>query len=280
MARDGSTRKVSSSYQQVNRRPIYKVKTASLLVESGLDTSHLQVMRAPTNNTKAIISVSQKILNAVEITIHGHKAHALIDPCTINVDLISVNFYFLNKIPTEDMDAKPLETAIKGSRPTMTTKVTVELNIRGNEISRTFYISNLSDWDAILGPPFLATLNVIMDVQNNMVFIQPIGKPRQQLYMLQKQSHAVSTAACAFYNYHHDISYDSSSHVPETDTEDEEAEFARYHDGSAAHIQSCMYCLHESYSESTNAAQVTSDEENFFPESLYDSHSNSSTPEE
>ena len=98
--------------------------------------------------------------------------------------------------------------------------------------------------------------------------------------MLQKQSHAVSTAACSIYDYADDIYYDLSSHASETDTEDEEPEFAAYHNGSAAHIQSCMYCLHESRSVSTNAAQVTSDEEKLFPESLYDSDSNSSTPEE
>ena len=128
--------------------------------------------------------------------------------------------------------------------------------------------------------PFLAKLNVIMDVQNNKVSIQPTGKPRQQLYMLQKQSPAVSTAACSIFDYDKDISYYSSSHTPVTDTEDVEAEFTRYDDGLAAHIQSCMYCLHESQSVSSNAAQVISNEENIFTESLYDSNSNSSTPEE
>ena len=129
VARDWPTRKVSSSYQQVNKKPMCKVETASLSVESDVDTSQRQVMRPPTDNRKAIIPVSQKILNAVEITINGHKEHALIDSCTINADLISANFCFLNKIPTEEMDAKPLKTAIKGSRSTMTKKANVELNI-------------------------------------------------------------------------------------------------------------------------------------------------------
>ena len=66
-----------------------------------------------------------------------------------------------------------------------------------------------------------------MYVTNNKVSIQPIGKPRQQLHMLQKQSHAVSTAACSIYDYDDDISYDSSSHAPVTDSENEEPEFAR-----------------------------------------------------
>ena len=50
VARDCPTRKVSSSYQQVNKKPMCKVKTASLSVESDVDTSHLQVMRPPTDN--------------------------------------------------------------------------------------------------------------------------------------------------------------------------------------------------------------------------------------
>ena len=236
-------------------------------------------MRPPTDNRKAIIPVSQKIHNAVEITINSHKAHALIDPCTINGHFISANFFVLNKIPTEDMDAKPLETAIKGRRSTMTKKATVELNIQENQSRRTLYVSNLRDRDAILGQPFLATLNVILDMKHNMVSIQPTGKPRKQLYILPLQSNAVSTAACSIYDYNHDISYDLSSHAPGTDTEEEQAEFVRYHDGSAANIQSCIYCLHASQSVSTNTEQVTSDEEKNFPESLCNSDSNSFTPE-
>ena len=98
--------------------------------------------------------------------------------------------------------------------------------------------------------------------------------------MLQNQSHVVSTAARSIYDYHDDISDDSYSHAAETDTENVEPEFARSHDGSAAHIQSCMYCLRESQSVCTNTTQVTSDAENIFPESLYNSDSLSSIPEE
>ena len=80
-----------------------------------MDTSHLEVMRHTTNKRKAIIPGSQKIRNAVEIKINGHKAHALIDSCTLNGDLISGNFRFRSKIPTEDIAAKPLKTAISTS---------------------------------------------------------------------------------------------------------------------------------------------------------------------
>ena len=144
-----------------------------------MDTSHLQVMRPPTDDRIALIPGSRNILNPVEITINGYEAHVLIDSCTINGDLISANFCLRNKITTEDMDAKPLETAIKGRRSTMTKKADVELNIQGNKISISFYVPNLTDWHSTLGQPLLATLNVIMDVKNNQVSIQPIGKSRQ-----------------------------------------------------------------------------------------------------
>ena len=280
MTRDCPTRKISSSYQKVNTKSIYDVTTASLSVESDVDTSHIQVMWPPTDNRKGIIPVSQTILNAVEMTINCHTAHPWIDTCTINGDLILANFYFLNPIPTEDKDVKSLEIAIKASRSTMTKKANVVLNIQGNNISRSFYVSNLRDWNAIFGQPFRATLNVIIDVKNHKLAIQPIGKPRQQLHMLQKQSHAVSTAACSIYDYDDDISNDSSSHAPETDSEPEQAEFARYHDGSASHIQACMYCLSEQQAVSTNAAEIDQDEEKIFTESLYNSFTMSSNSEE
>ena len=80
--------------------------------------------------------------------------------------------------------------------------------------------------------------------------------------MRQKQSHALSTAACSIYDYDDDISCDSSSHAEETDSEDEQGEFERYHDGSAAHIQACMYCLSEQQPVvSTNAAEIDPDED-------------------
>ena len=153
----------------------------------------------------------------MEITINGHKARALIDPWPINGDLILANFCYLNKIPIDDMDAQPLETAIKVSRSTMTKKTNVELNIQGNKISKSFSVSNLRNWYAILVQHFLANLNVIIDVKNNKVSIHPIGKPRHHLHMLRKHCHTVSTAACSIDDYNADISYNSSSHAEETD---------------------------------------------------------------
>ena len=96
MARDCARSKVRSSYEQVNRKPMYKVTTASSSVESEVDTSQLQVMRHPTDIRIVIIPVSQKIFPAIRIIINGYTADALIDPYTINGDLISANFCFLN----------------------------------------------------------------------------------------------------------------------------------------------------------------------------------------
>ena len=96
-ARDCPTSKVSCSYQSVNRKHMCKVKTASSSVKSDVDTSYLPIIRLLTYNTRAIISVCQKILNAVEIKINGHNIYILIDSYTINGELISANFCLHNK---------------------------------------------------------------------------------------------------------------------------------------------------------------------------------------
>ena len=98
--------------------------------------------------------------------------------------------------------------------------------------------------------------------------------------MLHEQSHAVSTAACRIYNYKDDIYIDSSLYREDIDSEDEQAEFEKSHDGSAAYMQACMYCLSEQQLVSTNAAEINQDEATFFTGSLYDSDTNSSNSEE
>ena len=95
-----------------------------------------------------------------------------------------------------------------------------------------------------------------MDVKKNKVFYHTMKKPRQQLYILQRQPHAVSTEACGIYDYDDDISHDSSSHAEATDSEDKQAEFERYHDGSASQIQACILCLSELQAVSTKGAEI------------------------
>ena len=49
MARHCATRKFTSNYQKVNKS-MYNIPTASLSVESDVDTSHPQVIKPPTDN--------------------------------------------------------------------------------------------------------------------------------------------------------------------------------------------------------------------------------------
>ena len=157
---------------------MYTVITTSLSIESEVDTSHLHVIRPATVWRKIIILLSQKMLNPVEIIVNIHEAHALINPWAINGDIIVADFCSLRKFRTKDMDTIPLETAIRGRTSSMRKKRTVELNIRGNDIRSTIYVTNLQDWYAILTLPSLAALHVIMSITNNMVSIQPTGKLR------------------------------------------------------------------------------------------------------
>ena len=237
-------------------------------------------MRLPTDNGKAIILVSQKIHNALVITINSHKLHTCIDSSTINRDLISANFYYLHNIPIQDMDTKHAGTAIKGSRAIITKKATVELNIWGHKISRTFYVSNFTKWNAILAQPFLSILHVMIDVRNHKYSIQATGKPRPYLYILHKQSHALSTAACSIYNCDNHITNHSSSHAFESDTDDKKAEFGWHQNESAAYIQSCIYCAHESKLVSSDSAEVTWNQAKIFTEVAYHSNKHSSNGNE
>ena len=115
----------------------------------------------PTNN----------ILNAAEITINGARANVLIDPCTVGADLSSAQFCPLNNIPTDEMRPKSLFTAIKAYKSTMTNKATIEVDVQGHKEIRTFLVSNLMDWDAIIGHPMLHHLNTVMNVKDNRVSI-------------------------------------------------------------------------------------------------------------
>ena len=51
---------------------------------------------------------------------------------------------------------------------------------------RTSLVSNLMDWDAIIGHPMLHHLNTVMNVTDHRVSIQPKGKMRCDLHMLDR----------------------------------------------------------------------------------------------
>ena len=211
-----------------------------------MDSAYLLVIRPLTDDRTAIIPVRRKIRNTFEVAIYGYKAYALIDTCTIHGNLMSANVCFRHQIPTEDMDVKSLTIAIKGRRSTITKKSTVELIIQGNKISGILYVPNLREWDTILVRAFFAAGNMIIDFRKQKVSIQAVWKRRTYLDMLWKQGHAVSTAAGSIYQHDDNVINYRSVHTSQSDTDDEEAEFANYQDGSAAQIQLCMYCLHVS----------------------------------
>jgi len=146
----------------------------------------MQVMKGPTQSRTFIIPEARKETMAAEITINAYKAHVLLYPCTQGGDLISNNFGTLFKLLLTQLEKKPLETAIQGSKSPMTNKTTVLINVQGYEEERIFYAANLRNWDAILGEPALEKLKAIMNIHDNMISIQPPGIARYDLIMLQK----------------------------------------------------------------------------------------------
>ena len=112
-------------YQNRNRNP--KVKTAALTMET--QSALMHVMKGPTQSRTFIIPKARKETMAAEIIINGYKAHVLLDSCTQEGDLISNKFCTLFKLPLIQMEKKPLETAIQGSRSPMTNKTTVLINL-------------------------------------------------------------------------------------------------------------------------------------------------------
>jgi len=179
---------ISSSYQKIsqqqyqnrNRNP--KVKTAALNMET--QSALMQVIKGPTQCRTFIIPEARKETMAAEITINGYKANVLLDPCTQGEDLISNNFCILFKLPLTQMEKKPLETAIQGSRSPMANKTIVLINVQGYKEERTFNAANLRNSDAILGKAALKNLKAIINIHDNTISIQPPGMARYDLIML------------------------------------------------------------------------------------------------
>jgi len=67
-------------YQNKNRNPKFKVKTAALNMES--QPALIQVIKGPTQSRSFIIPEVRKETMATEISINVYKAHILLDPCT------------------------------------------------------------------------------------------------------------------------------------------------------------------------------------------------------
>ena len=122
------------------------------------------------------------------------------------------------------MPPKSLFTAIKGSKSTMTNKATIEADVQGRMEITTFIVSNLMDRDAIIGHLMLYHLNKVMNVKDNRVSIQPKGKMRYDLNMLDRVTDTLVMQAAAIFTEEYDslydspISYDSSSDAYTTET--------------------------------------------------------------
>ena len=109
----------------------------------------------------------------------------------------------------------------------MTTKATIEVDLQGHKEITTFLVINLMDWDVIIGHPMLHHLNTVMNVKNHRVSIQPRGKIRYDLNMLDRVTETPVMQAAGAYSEDYDsaydapISYDSSSHAYETETDED-----------------------------------------------------------
>ena len=122
----------------------------------------------------------------------------------------------------------------------MTKKATIEVDVQGHKEHRTFLVSNLMDWDVFIGHPMWHHLNIVMHVKDNRVSIQPVGKIRYDLNMLDRATETLVVQAAATYTEDYDssydspISYDSSSHAYETETDKDITDSSSDSEGEAA----------------------------------------------
>ena len=107
------------------------------------------------------------------------------------------------------MPHKSLVTVIKGSKSTITKKASIEVDVQGHKGIRTCLDSNLKDWDAIMIHTMWHHLNTGMNVKDNRVSIQPRGKMRCDLHMLDRVTETPVMQAAATYTEDHDSQYDS-----------------------------------------------------------------------
>ena len=164
----------------------------------------MQVAKPPTDKRMHSLPLSKKILNAAQIRINEARANVLIDTCTVGADVISAQFCHLHNMPTEELPPKSLFTAIQQSKSTMTKKATIEVNVQGQKGIRTFLVSNLMDWYAMLGHAILHHLNKRMSVKDNRVSIQPRGQMRYDLNMLASVTETPVMQAAATYTEDYD----------------------------------------------------------------------------
>ena len=82
-------------------------------------------------------------------------------------------------------------------------------------------------WDAIIGHPMVYHHNTVMNVEDNRVSIQPEGKMRYDLNMVDRVTDSPVMQAAATFTEEYDspydspISYNSSSHAYTTETDED-----------------------------------------------------------
>jgi len=179
---------ISTAYNQVSQRKSWQQRTPFQGSRLWSSTAALEIIRPPQDDRKHLILQTAKISCATMIQISGKNIQALIDPCTINGNLISNQFYDMYKIPTEKTHQKILGTASKGRKSYTDAKATVEVDLQGYKQTIIFYVANLNEWNAILGNSALTTLRAVIDIAENQVSIYSRGKEPTVLQMLDKQT--------------------------------------------------------------------------------------------
>src|SRR5437868_4470289 len=149
-------------------------------------SAHMQVSKEMDPGKKNAFLVNLRITSAIQVEVNGSQAVAVLDPYTKNGNLISNRFCQLYNIPTTEMQRKPLETAVQGSKSIMTYKVDLDLDIQGYKVKIPFYIANKKSWDVILAEPALTELDAITDIRQNATSIKLKHQTRMELKMMQR----------------------------------------------------------------------------------------------
>jgi len=109
----------------------------------------------------------------VQVKVNGHPALALVDLQTTGGDLINAQFVHLYGLPTNGIDKKSLNTAIKVSKRVIEKAGDVQMDYGGCTETRMLYIAHLAGWDMILCKPALTALNALIPAGPKPVTIQP-----------------------------------------------------------------------------------------------------------
>ena len=226
LARDCDKKKICNGTIQLRYEPGHKIKSARVVI-AHKKTSSVHVAKSLPDKRMHTLLLCNTIWNVAEIRINVASANVLIDPCTVGADRISEQFCHLHNMPTEEMPTKSSFIAINESKSTITKGATMKVNVQGHKENGTFLVSNLMDWDAIIGHRMLHHLNTVMTVEDNRVTIQPTGKMRYYFNMVDRVTDTpVMQAAATFTegldsSYVLPLSYDSSSHAYETETDED-----------------------------------------------------------